>query len=254
MKFILTLNLLVALMYYQNCAPKMETKKESSVAILVDTCNALATKINYTEKEKRFRTIDFSEGKDTFRIVPDTVGGFDVYVQKKTGSNCWKTLEDTFKCRQSGIKLIDENDDGFIDICNILRWWNEISLYNPKTKSFMSAIKVGVSSTLPQQFKYDIVEEDVKSDVLIARLYRFENLKQHIYAVLKTYTKKDSDTFETEKIQLFSVEGETETLLKTWKPTQFPAFMKNNGSYDYFEDSEFMEDYWKKNWKQFVNK
>jgi hypothetical protein len=235
-----------------NLSDKQKSNKNIS-KIIADTCNRIAKEESYYDNQQRFRVIDFGEGKDTFRIVPDTFGSkFNVYLQKKVGSDCWGNV-DTFYCRQVGINLKDMNDDGYKDISNELKWWNEINLYNPQIKKFTNKIEIGGSGVmiLPNKVRYDIGGYP-HSDTSESRLFRFENYKMKIYAKLKLIFKAESQYSTIEKIELYSINNENTMLNITWKQSDFPAFIKNNGTDDYFETHEFIENYWKNNWRKFI--
>jgi hypothetical protein len=222
-----------------------------------DTCNPLAGKINYENEFRRFRTVDFAEGQDTFRLVPDTFDRkfellFEVYLQAQTPFRCWKTL-DTFHCRQFGITLKDWNEDGFEDISNDYKWWKEISFYNPTTHTFVNKVEIGTSvDSLPHQMKYDW-KSDRMSDSVESRLFRFENYDIKIYARLNIISPHKLNAMIPEVIQLYQVQEGNESLVQQWLPREFPAFMGNNGSFDFFDTDKFIENYWKKNWKKWVS-
>ncbi len=73
-----------------------------------------------------------------------------------------------------------------------------------------------------------------------------------IYAKLKLIFKAKSQYSTIEKIEIYSINNENTMPNKTWKQNDFPAFIKNNGEYDYFESHEFIAYFWKKNWKKFI--
>jgi hypothetical protein len=245
MKLILILSLLTALISCNN-APKSIDKQEVPTTIVEDSCHQLSKKIDYHAESERDRTTDFTEGSDTFRIVTDTAD-MKVYLQKKVSVDCWKTLERTFRNHEGnytyGVKLIDLNDDGFIDISDEYKMFTEITFYDPRMKGFRNdTVMIDCSDnkiySLPNKVKYDIcsccphqIEAEVSSD-----LYRFEDFNPKGYAQLSVSPRQKT-------IEL-SFNGNK----RLWQLNEFPAFMKD----DHFDADDFIKDYWEKNWKEFV--
>jgi hypothetical protein len=253
MKSILFLTIFMTLWSCQNNVLKNNINKNTIFEITRDSCNQIASEISYYDSQQRFRTVDFVEDIDTFRIVPDTLGeGFYVYLQKKIGLNCWSMI-DTFICKQDGIYLEDLNGDGLTDICNVLNLTDEIYLYNPKEKEFTHKIETGQGIIyLPNNVKYDFYSYNSHSDSLESRLFRFENYDINYYATLKVKYKGHLEDNELEKIELYTKNKDKQSLLKEWSQKAFPEFIKNNGAYEYFETREFIKAYWGKNWKNFI--
>ncbi len=245
MKLILILIILTALISCNN-APKSFDKKDVPTAIVEDSCHQLSPKVDYHAESERDRTIDFAEGSDTFRIVTDT-GDLKVYLQKKIGFDCWKTLEHVFRNHEGsytyGVKLIDLNEDGFIDISDEYKMFTEITFYDPQMKGFRNDTLTKECSnndifTLPNKVKYTIcsccpnlLDADVSSD-----LYRFKDFKTESYATLRVSPRQKT-------IDLYS-----KGYQHSWQLHEFPAFMKEGD----FDADEFIKDYWTKNWKKFV--
>jgi hypothetical protein len=251
MKLILILSLLTVLISCKNVQKNVDKQD----AIVEDSCHQLSKKVNYHAKSIRYRTINFAEGADTFRIVPDTTG--HVYVQKKMSAHCWKTLAPFLQscnnlCR---VELIDWDEDGFKDLCRITKWEIYIDFYDPKTKGFGEFGKDGFSEVncpryaLPDKVKYNIflIRPNIATH---SYLSRFEKSGKQEYAMLRVL----HEDFDTEEkpikpiIELYSVKDGGHSLIQKWELNEFPAFMKAGG----FDADGFIKDYWTKNWKKFV--
>jgi hypothetical protein len=224
-----------------------------------DTCNQLSNIANYDAELPRYQTIDFSEGLDTYRIVPDTSKiVFSVYLQKKNGQNCWNTPSDTFQCLRMGLHLADWNDDGYMDLSNQRKWWNEVYLYNPQTKNFSNRSFLGCChrQKLANNVQFDIMVEGKFPKASESRLFRFEDFKLKSYAILKVYYYyiDDQGLGIAKEIKLFTVTQDKETLINQWTINDFPLFVRNNGFYDYFLTDDFITDYWKTHWQEFITK
>jgi hypothetical protein len=253
MKLILILIILTALICCNNNVKKSVDKQDATTALVEDTCHPLSKTINYQAEFPSERTIDFPEGQNICRIVPDTSNG-NIYVQKKIGADCWKTLDPVFiGCNQCGVELKDWNDDSFIDLYWSSKHYAEVTFYNPETQGFTSAIGVKKSEKYPllNRVNYNLFGIYPHFDTTWSYLYRFESFEQNNYALLKVYDEElDSETKKI--IKLYAVKGTKESLVQTWQSKEFPVFMKNNDSFDYFDANEFIKYYWTKNWKQFV--
>jgi hypothetical protein len=233
-----------------------KNKDNKDASSLNAPCDQLPVPVNYSANTERYRTIDFEEDKETFRIVSDTTENkFKVYLQIKIKKDCWKTLEDTFQCRQEGIKLIDLNDDGYIDLHNQWRWWTDVHLYIPENKTFTEKIEIGgLLTKLSKNVQHDW-KSYPRSDSSESRLFRFENSDIKISAKIKIWYKLDPEGYtKDDKIELFKVNHKLETLIKTWTLKDLPTFTKNNGDYDYIDTEAFVNDYWENNWQLFIEK
>jgi hypothetical protein len=222
------------------------------------TCDTFTFKLNFNDAEERFRTVEFQEGNQTFRIVPDTTGrDFYAYVQKKIGVNCWETIEYSVQCRQNGLLLgRDYNGDGYSDLTNEWKWETYIFIYDPKNQSFHPITLGGSIDSINNKVLASFQSFDKKGNGE-STLYKFEDYKLVPIAAIQLSSQPRTDNddnfdFEVAKMVLFKIEKDNKTLLQTWQPKDFPQFMKNNGAYDYFEDHEFLQDYWQKNWQRFL--
>jgi hypothetical protein len=219
-----------------------------------DSCDPRARVVHYETPLVHYRTLYFTEGTDSFRLVPDTFQQkyalwFDVHLQAQRTVHCWKTL-DTFRCRQFGVSLMDWNGDGFLDLSNDFKWWKEITFYNPATHTFVHKAEVGSSvETVHHPVKSDW-KSDRMSDSIESRLFRFENYDIQIYARLNFVGTHNSEIPKV--IRLYTVQKGNESLVQEWLPSQWPTYLKNNKVYRYFDIDEFIRQYWKKNWKKYV--
>ena len=247
MKTIIVLSMLTAwISCTNNTGQKGVDTQIVSTAIMGDTCHPLSAFVNYQTESERDRTIDFVEGQDTFRLLSDT-DSLIVYLQKKIGYDCWKTLERVFRNsgggQTYGVDLIDINDDGFIDIRDKYKMFTEITFYDPQMKGFRNDTLTEECSnndifTLPNKVKYSIcsccpnqLDSDVSSD-----LYKFKDFKTEGYATLRVSPRQ--------KTIVLSSDGDE----RSWQLKEFPAFMRESD----FDADEFIKDYWTKNWKRFV--
>lgn len=254
------------LMSCQNSAQKTATtttkvlnpKDSLSANTAESPCDTFAFKLNYNDYQERFRTIEFKEGNQVFRIVPDTTGhNFLAYVQKQVNENCWTTIEEEVQCRQNGLLLVhDYNSDGFQDLTNEWSRETHISLYNPKTQLFHTTTLGGSIDSINTKVIADYRSLDKKGNGE-ATLYKFVGYELQPLAVIKLFSKareEENNGYEVDRMELYEIKGNNEKLIKGWHPQDIPQFIKNNGSYNYFEEWEFLQDYWQKNWQHFFER
>jgi hypothetical protein len=221
-----------------------------------DTIDSLENTIQYNISYNHSETIGFVEGQDSFRIVADTANGH-FNIQKKIDLNSWKTIEPVIDmCCQRQVELIDWNEDGFIDMYIHQKWYPEVTLYNPEKKGFTGLFNYNVENgerhSLPDKMKYNTYFIGRDIGTTWSNLYRYKKLDQTIYAKLKvigeTYDDSENKPIKT-IIELYSVQGNEDSLIQKWALSDFPAFIGKDGGFD---TSEFIKDYWTKNWKRFV--
>lgn len=249
---------------FLNIFCKEEKKTQSEINTIQvqthkDTCADLNKFVNYYAEDDRFRTIDFLEGKDTFRTVSDTTSNnYNIYIQRKKHINCWETIE-KLEAWQAGIRIEDCNDDGYVDIINIWRYWANVSLYMPEDKTFSNQIEFGSPTfhSLPNNFKHHYISFGDNPVDAESELFRFENYDKIVYAKLRFHYKRDdcpdgydcNYDYKVERIELFEVKNADEIKIKEWNPEILLEFIKNNGTNDYFDKFLFIETYWKENWQ-----
>jgi hypothetical protein len=208
-------------------------------------------------------------------------------VQKKVGSKFKTILKDLdYGTNNSNLSFCDNNGDGYLDICWLKKWQTDCYLFNPKTDNFIEVGELDEYDTLKinnaivrYQNKYPLLfqiggakslsvlkcGEDTMIDEVTSELFLINDQYQKVtFASLDNFTTFEPKFFDTltcgsqiitcyappyfGKYGPYNIWNSGKTI-DSFLIARKPSFLFGDS---YSIDSNFISNYWKKNYTRYL--